>query len=63
MDRTGPEGKGSATGRKLGFCQNSKNDLNETRTLGVGLGKGYHSLNGICTGKGKRLKYFQDKKL
>jgi hypothetical protein len=63
MDKTGPEGKGCATGRKLGFCKTTNQDLNENRRLGTGLGKRFHSPEGVCSGKGKRLRYFQDKKL
>lgn len=63
MDKTGPEGKGCATGRKLGFCQNIENDNTEQKVLGVGLGKRFHTPDRACLGKGKRLKYFQDKKL
>jgi len=63
MDRTGPEGKGSATGRRLGFCKTTNEDLNESWSLGTGLGKRFHASDGIYLGKGKRLRYFQDKKL
>ncbi len=63
MDKTGPEGEGCATGRKLGFCRNTDNEEIEKSVLGIGLGKRFHASNKICSGKGKRLKYFQDKKL
>ncbi len=63
MDRTGPEGKGSSTGRKLGFCKTAENNPDEPGNLGIGLGKRFHATNGIRCGRGKRLKYFQDKKL
>ncbi len=59
FDRTGPEGQGSQTGRKMGKC-NSNNretteqfDVNETsrglgRKFGQGIGRGF----GRGTGKG-----------
>jgi hypothetical protein len=63
MDKTGPEGKGSFTGRRLGSCRSDKSDWAETGNLGTGLGKRFHVAGGNCSGKGKRLRYFQDKKL
>jgi len=53
LDRTGPEGKGSGTGRKLGECNLMPND-EKLEKLGRGLGKSYKSPEG--KGKGKRLK-------
>lgn len=53
MDGTGPEGKGSRSGRKLGECA----DLAESEKLaklGKGMGKGRKSGSG--QGKGKRLR-------
>ena len=52
MNGTGPEGKGSATGRGLGKCKNhdNKEALNE---LGKGMGK--RRREGGGAGKGKRL--------
>ena len=38
LDRTGPEGKGSRTGRNRGRC-NPENERNE-RWSGLGLGRG-----------------------
>lgn len=63
MDKTGPEGKGNASGRKLGYCMNSdaKNEI--AGILGIGLGKRFHAPSGHFEGKGKRNKYFQDKQL
>lgn len=52
LDGTGPDGKGSKTGRKLGTCKNSDSD--DTSKLGKGQGKKRKSGGG--TGKGKRLK-------
>lgn len=63
MDKTGPEGKGIASGRKLGYCMNpdAKNEI--SGILGIGLGKRFHAASGHFEGKGKRKKYFQDKHL
>ena len=52
LDNTGPEGKGSKTGRKLGKCK-SKDKGNYD--LGEGMGKRRKS-EGNCDGKGKRIK-------
>jgi len=39
-DQTGPEGKGSSTGRGLGRCGKNQDDKQENRPrLGLGLGK------------------------
>ncbi len=38
MNGTGPEGKGSGTGRKLGNCRTT-NDAAALSQLGVGMGK------------------------
>jgi hypothetical protein len=59
FDRTGPEGQGSQTGRKMGKCNpnnqgtNEQLDVNETsrglgRRFGQGIGRGF----GRGTGKG-----------
>jgi len=51
LNGTGPEGKGSRTGRGLGRC--NKNSLDELLTkLGKGLGKRRNAGEG--TGEGKR---------
>lgn len=52
MNGTGPEGKGSATGRGLGKCKNHK-DEEVPEKLGKGMGKRRQSGGG--EGKGKRL--------
>lgn len=57
MDGTGPEGKGSKTGRKLGFCK-PESDSDSQSQVGKGMGKKRHSGGG--EGKGKRLKYNED---
>ncbi len=54
MNGTGPEGKGSKTGRGLGKCtKTTPEELNEK--LGKGLGKRRKAGGG--EGRGKRLKY------
>ncbi len=63
MDKTGPEGKGPASGRKLGFCRKAETNFNESGTLGIGLGKRFHAPDKHWGGKGKRLRYFQNKQL
>lgn len=63
MDKTGPDGRGRTLGRKLGCCRQSDNDVREAGTLGVGLGRKRHSENKDLPGKGKRLRYFEDKDL
>ncbi len=55
LDKIGPENKGFKTGRKLGICQKSESDMNETGEIGKGQGKRRHSGSG--EGQGKRLKY------
>ncbi|MFC2103723.1 DUF5320 domain-containing protein [Bacteroidota bacterium] len=55
LDRKGPKGLGSKTGRKLGVCSKNKTEQKEISKLGKGLGKRRHSGGGI--GLGKRLKY------
>jgi len=53
LNGTGPEGKGSKTGRGLGKCE--QNPLEEERNkLGKGLGRRHKSGGGA--GKGKHLK-------
>ncbi len=55
FDRTGPEGKGSQTGRKRGKCnpenRNGKLEADETR---LGLRQGKHQGAGAGHGHGKR---------
>jgi hypothetical protein len=53
LDRTGPEGKGSGTGRKLGKCSTATKE-EKLQKLGIGMAKQRNSDGGI--GKGKRLK-------
>ena len=53
MDGTGPDGKGSRSGRKLGECGKTSDD-EKLQKLGKGMGKSRNS--GCGQGKGKRLK-------
>ena len=52
LDGTGPEGKGTKTGRKLGQC-GSASDEEKLAKLGKGMGKKRKSGGG--EGQGKRL--------
>ena len=54
MNGTGPEGKGSATGRGLGKCKKHTSD-ELLEKLGTGQAK--RRKEGGGDGKGKRLKY------
>ncbi len=53
LDGTGPEGKGSKTGRGLGKCSSESSDK-KLEKLGVGMGK--RRRDDDCDGGGKRLK-------
>jgi hypothetical protein len=53
LDKTGPEGKGPKTGRKLG-SDKKPNDQSLLEKLGTGLGLRRKSGGGI--GRGKRLR-------
>lgn len=54
LDGTGPEGKGSISGRKLGNCNTKLTDEEKKKNLGVGMGKRRNEGGG--DGKKKRLK-------
>ncbi|MDD3322586.1 MAG: DUF5320 family protein [Paludibacter sp.] len=54
LDGTGPEGKGSASGRKLGNCNKELTDEEKMKVLGVGMGK--RRKEGGGDGQKKRLK-------
>jgi hypothetical protein len=58
LNRTGPESEGSKTGRKLGKCKKSKEEITQVGQIGNGLGKRKHSGGG--KGKGKRLKTYKN---
>jgi hypothetical protein len=53
LNGTGPDGKGSKTGRKLGKCS-TDTDNEKLKKLGKGIGRKRRSGGG--KGKGKRLK-------
>ncbi len=53
LDKTGPEGKGSLTGRKMGRCT-KVSDEEKLQKLGQGLGKRRHAADG--EGMGRRLR-------
>jgi hypothetical protein len=53
MNGTGPEGKGSSTGRKMGKCNKT---AEEEALQKLGKGMGARRKKGGGTGKGKRLK-------
>jgi hypothetical protein len=53
MDRTGPENKGTGTGRRLGRCRSASSEKFDEK-LGIGQGKRIKAGGG--EGKGKRLR-------
>lgn len=53
LDKTGPQGEGSGTGRKLGKCSTAT-DEEKLNNLGKGMGKKGNSGGG--KGEGNRLK-------
>lgn len=55
LNGTGPEGKGSSTGRGLGKCKKDKNNDLKKSQLGKGMGLKRKCGGGV--GLGKRLKY------
>lgn len=52
FDRTGPEGKGSQTGRGMGKC-NPENNSSEGIQFGRGLGRGFGRNSGGGQGRGR----------
>ena len=59
LDHTGPEGKGSKTGRKLGKCHKNETELKETGEPETGQGKRHHAKNSNVQGKSKRKNYLK----
>jgi hypothetical protein len=57
LNHTGPEGIGPQTGRKLGKCHKTENELTPVGKLGTGQGKRRQAGGGER--KGSRLKYSQ----
>ncbi|WP_302548640.1 DUF5320 domain-containing protein [uncultured Desulfovibrio sp.] len=63
-DHTGPEGKGSRTGRGLGNCgtaarsnedmvQDREQGMDQPQTMGLGLAHRYGQRRGLCMGNGQ----------
>lgn len=62
LDHSGPEGEGCKTGRKLGSCFKTKAEENTTTfPLGRGMGMRRHVFKKSFQGKGRRLRYNQEK--
>lgn len=61
MDKTGPDGCGQSSGRKLGRCGQSGVNADKKGTLGTGLGLKRHSDDKDVPGKGKRRRYFENR--
>lgn len=59
LDHTGPSQEGPKTGRKLGKCNKTESELSQIGELGIGRGEQHHSGGG--QGKGRQLKYDQNK--
>ena len=60
LDHSGPEGY--KTRRKLGSCNKTKAEENATTfSLGIGLGMRRHASENGSQGKGRRLRYDQEK--
>ena len=59
MNGTGPEGKGTKTGRGLGRCKKelSQEELPQKSGIGMGKGKGKRRKSGGGEGRGRRSKY------
>ncbi len=55
MDHTGPEGKGSRTGRGLGRCRKPTDKSSEDSQFKLGKGIGTRRKSGGGQGKGRRL--------
>jgi hypothetical protein len=55
LNKTGPEGEGPGTGRKLGKCSDAPSE-EKLQNLGRGMGARRKSDSGEGQGKGRRLK-------
>lgn len=62
MNHKGPEGKGPRTGRGLGGCKNNLSTSTETKGFELGKGMGLRRNSGGGNGKGKRLRYDENKR-
>ncbi len=59
LDHTGPQGKGSKTGRKLGHCRKTLKEQKQTGIMCEGLGNKLHSGDGKGKEKeGNTIKMF-----
>lgn len=55
LDRTGPEGQGSRTGRQMGKCSNNEKSISgQEPQLGQGLGRGMGRGAGMAANKASR---------
>ncbi len=54
LDKTGPEGRGPETGRRLGKCKNTPEDEKQKE---LGRGMGMRRKSGGGEGRGKRKQY------
>lgn len=55
LDRTGPEGQGSRTGRQMGKCSKSKNSTSgQEPQMGRGLGRGMGRGAGQAAGRASK---------
>jgi hypothetical protein len=52
LDRTGPEGQGPKTGRKLGRCKKTEEEQENAQ---LGRGQGKQRRGGCGDGRGRRL--------
>lgn len=58
LNHSGPEGLGPKTGRIIGGCHKTVDEMKQAGEFGKGLGKRRHSINPDGLGKGKRIKYY-----
>ncbi len=57
MNHTGPEGKGSRTGRGLGRCRKPAETTSDSQEFQLGQGMGLKRKSGGGKGKERRLQY------
>ncbi len=61
MNHTGPEGKGTRTGRGLGSCRKPAETTADSQEFQLGKGMGLKRKSGGGKGKGRRLQYGENK--
>jgi len=61
MNHTGPDGKGSRTGRGLGNCRKPAETKTDPQEFELGEGMGLKRKSGGGIGKGRRLQYGENK--